>query len=67
MTLEPVRLLPQLQAIGERLGVPAFVLVVLLVTLIPKIDRGIQIADRVDGQLGQIAASCDLRPRGQPQ
>ena len=41
-----------------RLGVPTFVLVVLLVLLGPKIDHGIAVADRVDGELSIIAASC---------
>lgn len=47
----------------SRVGFPAVVLLVVLFQLVPRIDRGIQIADRVDGQLSVIAATCDLRPR----
>jgi hypothetical protein len=43
---------------AARLGVPTFVLVVLLTTIIPKIEHGIAIADRVDAELQLIAASC---------
>jgi hypothetical protein len=43
---------------AERLGVPAFVLVVVLLVLVPRIDRGIQIADRVDAQMSFLAATC---------
>jgi hypothetical protein len=41
-----------------RLGVPTFVLVVGLFFLVPRIDRGIQIADRVEGQLNVLAVTC---------
>jgi hypothetical protein len=43
---------------AARVGVPALLAVLVLTTLMPKIDRGIQIADRVDAQLLIIAATC---------
>jgi hypothetical protein len=43
---------------AARVGVPALLAVLVLTTLMPKIDRGIQIADRVDAQLSIIAATC---------
>ncbi len=52
-----------IQRIGERLGVPAIVLIIVLTTLVPKIDKGIAIADHVDAVLQVIASSCDVRPR----
>jgi len=47
----------------SKLGVPVVVLAIVLFQLIPRIDHGIAVADRVEGQLNIIAASCDLRPR----
>jgi hypothetical protein len=41
-----------------RLGVPTFVLVVGLFFLVPRIDRGIEIADRVDAKLQILANTC---------
>jgi hypothetical protein len=41
-----------------RLGVPTFVLVVGLFFLVPRIDRGIEIADRVDAKLQILAITC---------
>ncbi len=41
-----------------RLGVPTFVLVVGLFVLVPRIDRGIEIADRVDAKLQILAITC---------
>ncbi len=47
-----------LAELAGRLGVPTFVLVVLLIFIGPKIDHGIAVADRVDGELQIIAATC---------
>lgn len=44
--------------VAARFGVPTFVLVVGLLTIVPRIDRGIQIADRVDAELQIFIATC---------
>lgn len=44
--------------LAARLGVPTFVLVVGLTVLVPRIDRGIEIADRVDAKLQVLAVTC---------
>lgn len=43
---------------AAKVGVPGAVLLIVLFQLTPRIDRGIQIADRVDAQLSYIAAAC---------
>lgn len=49
-------------SVGEKLGVPAFVIVVLITTLIPRIDHGIAIADRVDAELQVVISRCGFVP-----
>jgi hypothetical protein len=51
LTVHPLEL-------AARLGVPTFVLVVGLLALVPRIDRGIEIADRVDAKLQVLAVTC---------
>jgi hypothetical protein len=41
-----------------RVGVPFAIALLVLAQLVPKIDRGIQIADRVDAELQFLASSC---------
>jgi hypothetical protein len=48
----------QVWELAARLGVPTFVLVVGLFFLVPRIDRGIEIADRVDAKLQILAITC---------
>lgn len=55
-------MLAALTTLGERLGVPAFVVAVLVFTLIPRIDRGIEIADRVDAELQILISRCGPAP-----
>lgn len=51
--------------VGSRLGVPLLVLLIVLGQLVPKIDRGIQIADHVDAEL-QYLALRGCAPTTQP-
>lgn len=44
--------------LAARLGVPTFVLAIGLFALVPRIDRGIEIADRVDAKLQVLAVTC---------
>lgn len=48
----------KLVEVGSRLGVPLVVLLLVLTQLTPRIDRGIQIADRVDSRLDLVLAAC---------
>ena len=48
--------------VAARLGVPTFVLVVLLLTLMPRIDRGLDTLARVDVQLGVLIDRCGGSP-----
>jgi len=52
----PITTLTALAAIGEKLGVPAFVLAVMMITLAPRIDHGLAVAERVDAELSIIVA-----------
>jgi hypothetical protein len=58
----PAVTIATLAAIGEKLGVPAFVIVVLLLTVIPRIDRGLMVADRVDAELQVVISRCGFAP-----
>lgn len=41
-----------------RLGVPTLLLVVLMTTVMPRLDRGIAIAERVDATMAVVASRC---------
>lgn len=43
--------------VAARVGVPFALAVIILTQLVPKIDRGIEIADHVDAELQFIAAN----------
>lgn len=44
--------------LAANVGVPFATLLVVLFQLVPAIQHGIQIADRVDGELNILAANC---------
>ena len=44
-----------------RLGVPTFVLVVILFLAVPRADAAIDKLARIETQLAVVAASCDVR------
>lgn len=44
-------------------GWPVVVLLVVLYTIVPKIDHGIAVADHVDSTLTRIESSCSLLTR----
>lgn len=46
----------------SRLGFPIAVCFILLFQLVPKIDEGIAIANRVDGQLRYMQQNCVVTP-----
>lgn len=49
--------------LAANVGVPAVLALVILFQLLPRIDEGIRIADRVDGELDILAANCAaMRP-----
>jgi hypothetical protein len=58
----PVAAINALAVLGERLGVPAFVLAVLMLTLAPRIDHGLAVAERVDAELSIIVAQGCFAP-----
>lgn len=42
----------------QRVGFPAVVTLILLFGLLPRIDHGIEVADRVDGKLTVFINAC---------
>lgn len=46
----------------QRVGFPITVTLILLFQLVPKIDHGIAIADKVDGELAVLMTSCGGKP-----
>lgn len=54
--------------LAANVGVPFVTLMIVLFQLVPAITHGIQIADRVDGELNILAANCAaLRPAVTPE
>lgn len=49
--------------LAANVGVPFAILVIVLFQLIPEIQHGIRIADRVDGELNILAANCQSLQR----
>lgn len=50
----------------SRIGFPSVVVLLLLFQLMPKIDRGIAIADEVDGKLNYMIVNCQQIPVVRP-
>lgn len=50
----------------SRVGFPSAVVLILLLQVQPRIDRGIQIADEVNGKLQYMVYSCQTTPKPQP-
>lgn len=48
--------------LAANLGVPVFVLAILLTSLMPRLDHGLMVIDRADAELQIIAARCGYPP-----
>jgi hypothetical protein len=54
--------LDKLLAAAERVGFPVVLLIILTFSLMPRLDHGLAIADRVDAELQVVISRCGYGP-----